>query len=274
MEIGEDFREELRSRIENCSAFLLFLSNEALLSKYCGMEIITAHKYDKRIYPVYLSDDVVIPAPLKMILENLQHVSGISKQNTDKYISKLIQSLPIETMRNLQTENDVLTHCKDGSTSIAVPSGIRVIGEGAFKNCDKLEDIDFGTEVEILNKEAFRGCKSLKEIRLAKNIRKVDESAFRDCINAKSLSVECGKIELGERAFENCASLSEIELCDDIGDCSAAAIRPLSYAKAGRRRRSIARPTISLIKKNRFFSKQKGDFPSPFYFDLSICAVA
>ncbi|MCI9403928.1 MAG: leucine-rich repeat protein [Clostridia bacterium] len=216
MEIGEDFREELRSRIENCSAFLLFLSNEALLSKYCGMEIITAHKYDKRIYPVYLSDDVVIPAPLKMILENLQHVSGISKQNTDKYISKLIQSLPIETMRNLQTENDVLTHCKDGSTSIAVPSGIRVIGEGAFKNCDKLEDIDFGTEVEVLNKEAFRGCKSLKEIRLAQNIRKVGESAFRDCINAKSLSVECGKIELGERAFENCASLSEIELCDDI----------------------------------------------------------
>jgi hypothetical protein len=52
MEIGEDFREELRSRIENCSAFLLFISETALNSKYCGMEIITAYKY-KVIYPRY-----------------------------------------------------------------------------------------------------------------------------------------------------------------------------------------------------------------------------
>ena len=43
MEIGEDFREELRSRIENCSAFLLFISETALNSKYCGMEIINAY---------------------------------------------------------------------------------------------------------------------------------------------------------------------------------------------------------------------------------------
>lgn len=216
MEIGEDFREELRTRIENCSAFLLFLSNAALQSKYCGMEIITAFKYNKRIYPVYLDDDVEIPAPLKMILENLQHVKGVSKQSSDKYIKKLIDSLPVETMRSLQTEDNVLTRCKDGSPYISIPSGITVIGNGAFKNCDKLEEVDLGGEVEVLKREAFRGCKSLKEVHLPENVRKIGESVFRDCISMTALSVECAEMELGERAFENCASLEDIKLCDGI----------------------------------------------------------
>ena len=216
MEIGEDFREELRTRIENCSAFLLFLSNEALQSKYCGMEIITAFKYDKRIYPVYLNDNVKIPPALKMILENLQHVDGTYGKAAEKYINKLIQSLPIETMRSLHTDGDVLVRCKDGSPFISIPEGIKTIGNEAFKNCYKLERIDFGNEVEVLKREAFRGCNALKEINLPKNVRKIGESVFRDCISATSLNVECAEMELGERAFENCASLENISLCDGI----------------------------------------------------------
>lgn len=213
MEIGEDFREELRSRIEKCSAFLLFISKGSMQSKYCGMEIITAFKYDKKIYPVYLDEEAEIPAPLKMILENLQHLKNIPGE---KYIYKLISGLPIETMRSLQTEGDVLVRCKDGSTHLSIPSGIRTIGAGSFKNCELLERIDLGDELENINREAFRGCKSLKELLLSQNIRKVSESAFRDCISLTRLKVDCDDIELGERAFENCAELSDIELADGI----------------------------------------------------------
>ncbi len=217
MEIGEDFREELRSRIENCSAFLLFISETALNSKYCGMEIITAYKYNKKIYPIYLDDNVKIPSSLTMILENLQHVKGANITN-DKYIYKLISGLPIETMRSLESNGDVLVKCKDGSNALTIPSGIRVIGEGAFKNCVKLEKLDIGDEVEILQKEAFRGCKELQSITLPKNVKKVGESAFRDCISLTKLVVENEDIELGERAFENCASLSEIVLPDGVNE--------------------------------------------------------
>lgn len=213
MEIGEDFREELRSRIENCTAFLLFISNTSMQSKYCGMEIITAYKHDKKIYPVYLDETVEIPAPLKMILENLQHLKS---QANEKYIYKLISGLPIETMRSLQTEDDVLVKCKDGSTSITIPSGIRAIGQNAFKNCESLEKIELGNEVEVIHREAFRGCKSLQTLHLPTNVHKVGESAFRDCVSIKSLVVDCDDLELGERSFENCASLSEITLKSSI----------------------------------------------------------
>lgn len=211
MEIGEDFREELRSRIEHCSAFLLFISPASLASKYCGMEIITAYKYDKKIYPVYLDENAPIPAPLKMILENLQHLKNVPGE---KYIYKLISGLPVETMRSLQTEDGVLVKCKDGSTSLTIPDDIHTIGAGAFKNCEKLEKVELGDTVENISREAFRGCKSLTSMHLPKNVRKVNESAFRDCISMTSLKIDCDDIELGERAFENCASLSDIELAD------------------------------------------------------------
>ncbi len=216
MEIGEDFRSELRVRIEKCSAFLLFISPSSMESKYCGMEIITAFKNNKRIYPIYLDENCRIPAPLKMILENLQHVKGTSALKDSKYLDKLIESLPTETMRSLHVEDGVLVKCKDGSASLTVPSDVKVIGEGAFKNCEKLEHLDLGENTEALLGEACRGCKSLKELHLPMHIKAVGESAFRDCISLTSLKVENEDIELGERAFENCALLSDIQLSNGI----------------------------------------------------------
>ncbi len=218
MEIGEDFRSELQVRIENCTAFLLFISPSSMESKYCGMEIITAFKFNKRIYPIYLDDNCVIPAALKMILENLQHVKGSAAAKDSKYLDKLIASLPTETMRSLHVEDGVLVRCKDGSSSLTVPSDVKIIGEGAFKNCEKLEHLDLGETADTLLGEACRGCKSLKSLYLPKHIQAVGESAFRDCIAMTSLVVENDDIELGERAFENCALLSDIQLASGISE--------------------------------------------------------
>ncbi len=216
MEIGEDFRAELRTKIENSSGILLFISDASMASKYCGMEIIIAYKNDKKIFPVYLRDDVEIPAPLKMILENLQHVTGFGSAHSDKYIAKLISGLPTETMRSFQTEGPTLVRCKDGSEALTLPSEIVTVGAGAFKNCERLRVLHLGPTVEVLEKEALRGCKSLLALTLPQNVRKVGESAFRDCISLTSLHVENEEIELGERAFENCALLSEVSLPDGL----------------------------------------------------------
>lgn len=218
MEIGEDFRLELQTRIENCSAFLLFISDASMQSKYCGMEIITAFKNNKRIFPVYLDDATVIPGALKMILENLQHVKGASINKDARYIDKLIGSLPVETMRSLSIDDGVLTRCKDGSREITVPSDVKIIGDSAFKNCEKLEVLNIGNEVESMLTEACRGCKRLQSLVLPKNVRYIGESAFRDCTSLSSLVVENDDIELGERAFENCANLSEVKLAKGISE--------------------------------------------------------
>ncbi len=218
MEIGEDFRHELQTKIENCSAFLLFVSPTSMQSKYCGMEIITAFKNNKKIYPVYLDDNTEIPGPLKMILENLQHTKSISVGKSSHYLDKLISSLPTETMRSFNIEGDVLIRCKDGSSSLELPPEVRVVGAGAFKNCEKLENLEIGGKAEIIMNEACRGCKSLTSLRLPQNVRSVGESAFRDCTSLLEIVVENDEIELGERAFENCAHLAKINLADGISE--------------------------------------------------------
>lgn len=217
MEIGDDFREELRSRIENCSAILLFISNSSMNSKYCGMEIITAFKYNKRIYPIYLEENVDVPPIISMILDNLQHVKS-EVINTNKYITKLISSLPIETMRALKIEDGVLIKCKDGSPMIKIPEEVSVIGNSAFKNCEKLDTIVIGDNVKTLGNESFRGCKNLQTLTLPANIKQVGESSFRDCISLTSLVVLNPDIEIGERAFENCANLSSVSLPDGMAE--------------------------------------------------------
>ncbi len=211
MEIGDDFREELRTKIEHSAAILLFISNSSIQSKYCGMEIITAFKYEKRIYPIYLEDDVNVPPALSMILDNLQHVKS-EAINSEKYISKLIASLPTETMRALNVVDGVLIKCKDGSPIIEIPDDVIAIGNAAFKNCEKLENIIIGDNVKSLGSEAFRGCKSLLKLVLPASVKRIGESSFRDCISLKELVVSNPDVEIGERAFENCANLVSISL--------------------------------------------------------------
>ncbi|MBQ2794127.1 MAG: leucine-rich repeat protein [Clostridia bacterium] len=213
METGEDFREELRSKIEGCRAVLLFVSNNSMKSRYCGMEIITAFANKKKILPVYVNEkEVQIPPALDMILTNLQHVNIGIGEGVDRAVQRLIPSIPVETMHSLDVVGEALVQCKDGSDVIAIPTGVKEIGESAFKNCEKLVEVHLGTELTTIRREAFRGCKSLTEIELPANVTLVGESAFRDCISLTTLKVDNKDVEIGERAFENCASLVSVSL--------------------------------------------------------------
>jgi hypothetical protein len=216
MEIGNDFREELKIRIENCGAFVLFISKESMRSKYVGMEIITAFKNNKRIFPIYMEADVEIPIVLNMIFDNLQHVKGYSIDENKGFIDNLINSLPVENMHTLQIEDDVLVKCKDGREEIKLPDSVRVIAASAFKHCNKLEKITFSEKLEVIDGEAFRGCVNIKKIIIPRSVKTIGDSAFRDCISLHELIVENGNIEIGERAFENCPSLSVITLPDEL----------------------------------------------------------
>ena len=52
-ETGNDFRDELRTRIEKSEAVVLFVSESSMQSPFCGMEIIVARENGKRLYPIY-----------------------------------------------------------------------------------------------------------------------------------------------------------------------------------------------------------------------------
>lgn len=207
-ETGNDFRDELRDRIEGSEAVLLFVSESSMSSPFCGMEIIVARENGKRLYPIYLDNSEVPPA-FQILLANTHH--GTS-DNMDKLIKSMVRDLPAVTMDRLTTEGAVLKKCEDNGKTIAVDEGIREISAEAFKNRRALHNIKLPESLESIGVESFRGCTNLKEMEIPEKTLRIGESAFRDCTDMKKLKIKNNCIKIGERAFENCAKLEDIEL--------------------------------------------------------------
>lgn len=79
-ETGNDFRDELKNKIEGCSGVILFVSESSMNSPFCGMEILCAKEKNKRIFPVYLGDNLEIPPAFQIFLSNLHHSSASDKK--------------------------------------------------------------------------------------------------------------------------------------------------------------------------------------------------
>ncbi len=213
-ETGNDFREELRRRIEGCDAVILFVSESSMSSPFCGMEILTAKEYQKKIVPVCVDNSPVPPA-FKIWLDNIHHGNVMQRK---KLLDALKRDLPPETMDRLTMVEDKLEKCEDNGESIEVTEGIRTICRNAFSNRVKLKHIALPQTLEKIEAEAFRACSSITEMYIPKHTSFIGTSAFRDCVSMKTLEIRNGLIKIGERAFENCASLENIILPDDLAE--------------------------------------------------------
>ena len=202
-ENGNDFRDELRHRIEGSSAVVLFVSKSSMTSPFCGMEIIVARENGKRLYPIFL-DDAAVPPAFEILLANTHHSTA---DNMDKLIKSMVRDLPAEAMDRLTLVNGKLEKCEDNGKTIDVDEGVRVICAGAFKDRKQLHKITLPESLEEIEIEAFRGCNNLEEMHIPQKTVRVGESAFRDCVSMKKLVVDNDYIKIGERAFENCATL-------------------------------------------------------------------
>ena len=207
-ETGNDFRDELRERIEGSEAVLLFVSESSMSSPFCGMEIIVARENGKRLYPIYL-DNTAVPPAFQILLANTHHGSS---DNMDKLIKSMVRDLPAVTMDRLTTEGAILKKCEDNGKTIEVDEGIREISAEAFKGRRALHNIKLPESLESIGLESFRGCTNLKEMYIPENTVRIGESAFRDCTDMKKLKIKNNCIKIGERAFENCADLEDVEL--------------------------------------------------------------
>ena len=209
-EVGNDFRDELRRRIENAEAVLLFVSAASMASPFCGMEIIVARENGKRLHPIYLEESAVPPA-FEILLANTHHGTV---DDMDKLIKSLVRDLPAAAMDRLTTHEGRLEKCEDNGESIEVDEGITVVCSGAFKERRALRKIKLPETLVEIEEESFRGCGNLKSMTIPSRTLRIGESAFRDCVSMTSLVVENCKTKIGERAFENCAALSDVSLPD------------------------------------------------------------
>lgn len=93
---------------------------------------------------------------------------------------------------------------EDGST-------LKVIPEGAFKDCFNLIEINLPDSVVSIGKNAFSSCKKLVSIKLPSSLESIGEGAFSDCSSLISIEIPSSVITIGENIFLGCTKLTEIK---------------------------------------------------------------
>ena len=73
--------------------------------------------------------------------------------------------------------------------SIEFDSPIITIGDGAFEGCTALTNIRIPKGVTTIGRETFAGCENLTSVRFPRSIQECGEEIFRDCHNLKKIII-------------------------------------------------------------------------------------
>ncbi len=150
----------------------------------------------------------------------------------------------------------LLIRYKGHEPHVAIPEGIRVIGEYAFANHKDLLSVDLPSTVTEISSWAFDRCERLGNINLPEGLERIGNNAFYACYNLSAIVLPSTVKHLGESAFWGCINLSEVVLPAGLQEISHCAFKmclklkevaiPTSVKKVGRWSFSDCESLISL----------------------------
>ena len=82
-----------------------------------------------------------------------------------------------------------------GALSIPATLGgysVKAIGDGAFRNCNKLTSVTIPTSVTSIGDQAFYLCTQLTSVPITSAVTHIGDQAFGSCMNLKSIQVSSG----------------------------------------------------------------------------------
>lgn len=96
---------------------------------------------------------------------------------------------------------------------VKIPNTVKVIGKGAFKNCNKLRNVIFHNKVTVIESMAFYNCTELISINMPNSVKKIGIYTLSRCKNLKEATLPSNTLsELPNGLFDGCSSLSKINL--------------------------------------------------------------
>ena len=107
----------------------------------------------------------------------------------------------------------------DGNSELqnaTIGTGVKYIGESAFRNCGTSDDVtelkvELGVNVDSLAAYAFQNCKKLQTISLPSTLKVIESCAF-DYSGLTALSIPTSVKRLGYYAFRGCDSLTSVRI--------------------------------------------------------------
>ena len=109
-------------------------------------------------------------------------------------------------------------------SGVILPSGLKVIGEGAFAGTS-IGEIILPGNVEIIGNYAFGMCPKLTTVTLPASVKTVGSGAFMGCeaLTEADFGALGGDSRLGERVMAHCVSLEKVKLSNKLSEIPAGA---------------------------------------------------
>ncbi len=113
---------------------------------------------------------------------------------------------------------------KDNLTKITIGKNVAKIGNNAFASCGKLKTVIFaegGTAKLEISDGAFKNCESLQDITFPSRLLSIGASAFEECEGFTAIVLPEGVTSIGEYAFRNCLNVTRFYIpstLEQIGD--------------------------------------------------------
>ncbi len=89
-----------------------------------------------------------------------------------------------------------------GLRTITYPKSLYWIGEGAFSNCQELDQITVPKNITMISKRMFEGCTGLKKITLHERLERIEDRAFFGCSSLDFVIIPDSVTFIGDGAFD------------------------------------------------------------------------
>ncbi|MCD8203408.1 MAG: leucine-rich repeat domain-containing protein, partial [Prevotella sp.] len=99
-------------------------------------------------------------------------------------------------------------------TVITIPSTVTSIGSSAFRDCIELVTVNGleSTIIESISGYVFYNCTKLKSIELPEGVTSIGLNAFMSCTSLENINIPSTVTSIGNQSFDNCTSLKSISI--------------------------------------------------------------
>lgn len=120
-------------------------------------------------------------------------------------------SLATVTIPQTVTKIGVESFKNTGLSTVNLPSNLKSLDYGAFKECQNLTSIVIPDSVVELEGYNFSDCENLTNVQLGKGLTLLDSGLFKYCTSLSSISIPKNIALIDSFTFSNCTSLTELD---------------------------------------------------------------
>lgn len=96
--------------------------------------------------------------------------------------------------------------------SVFIPSSVKAVMRGAFRNCENLVSVTFAGQSATLGEQAFRDCVQLQSVTLPDGITTIEKETFYGCEKLSGVTIPANVTSIGDNAFSGCKSIVNVNL--------------------------------------------------------------